>query len=221
VGINTGTPTHTLQLGDDDAAKTTTTTWTTTSDQRIKTNIVDADLSICYDTMKKLKLRRFTWDPTYFPNIVDKNSIGFIANEVKEIFPKAVQTIPKEIINNIELDNLLTLNIDQINKATIGALQKVIEDKEKIEKKLEENDTTQIWKTVSTDIINGKGEFNMILPYSFQQDYCISLTPNEPCFVFYKNRTTTGFTVKIANAQDITTVDVDILVTGKKEINSN
>jgi hypothetical protein len=54
------------------AAKPSTSTWATTSDSRVKLNIQDADLDVCYNTIKNLPLRRFTWDPYYYPDIKDK-----------------------------------------------------------------------------------------------------------------------------------------------------
>ena len=132
LGVARGTPTYTLHLGDDSAAKQSTSTWTVWSDQRIKQNIEVADVSLCYSIVKSLKLKRFTWDPSYIPTIDDRSSVGWIAQDVKQIFPKAVNIQSNEFFSDFH-----HLNVDQIYKTMYGALTKVIEDKEALEAKYE------------------------------------------------------------------------------------
>lgn len=71
------------------------------SDRRFKTNIVsftDNDISI----VNKLNPVRFRWKSNLFnSNMANKNDIGFIAQEVKEIIPEAVSTCKIEL-NNID-----------------------------------------------------------------------------------------------------------------------
>ena len=54
VGIGTSSPTYQLQLSLDSAAKPNGSTWTSSSDIRIKENITDTDLDICYSICKNL-----------------------------------------------------------------------------------------------------------------------------------------------------------------------
>jgi len=121
IGAPPSTTTYRLFLDSDSAAKPTTNTWTIASDERIKINVEPADLDVCVSTMKALPLRYFEWDPSVFPAEVtkDRHSLGFIAQEVQPLFPKAVDVI-EEMYN---ISSFHTLNTDQIYKMHIGATQ--------------------------------------------------------------------------------------------------
>ncbi len=125
-GAASGANAFKLQLASDSAAKPFTNTWTIASDQRIKTNVVNADLDICYSTIKATPLRYFEWDPQYYSSEVttDRHSLGFVAQEIKPVFPKAVDILP----SLYDLPNFHTLNVDQIYKAHYGATQHLIAD---------------------------------------------------------------------------------------------
>ena len=133
------TPSYQLEVYADSAAKPTTNTWIVSSDIRIKKDITGANLELCYNNIKNIPLRRFKWDETYYNNLVapDRHMIGFIAQEVKEYFPKSINILPKKrFSNNKELSNFHSLNIDQINKSMIGAVKKVIEKTEKTQESI-------------------------------------------------------------------------------------
>ena len=132
VGIATSTPAYTLEVNGT-AAKTGGGTWTSTSDARLKENIQDANLDTCYDTIKNLKLRRFTWRDDV-EGITDKNVIGWIAQEVEEVLPKSVTTVHEKY----GLENVKFLNADQIYAAMFGTIQKLIDDKERLEAQVAE-----------------------------------------------------------------------------------
>jgi hypothetical protein len=128
VGIGTTTPSFQLQLSTDSAAKPTTSTWTVSSDQRIKLNIEDANVTTCYDTVKSLKLRRFEWDPSWNSDVEDRHAVGFIAQEVKSYFPKSVRIVEANGFSDFH-----SLDVDQIYKTMYGALVKTIRDIEILE----------------------------------------------------------------------------------------
>src|SRR6056300_57083 len=132
VGIATSAPAYTLEVNGT-AAKTGGGTWTSTSDARLKENIQDANLDTCYDTIKNLKLRRFTWRDDV-EGITDKNVIGWIAQEVEEVLPKSVTTVHEKY----GLENVKFLNADQIYAAMFGTIQKLIDDKERLEAQVAE-----------------------------------------------------------------------------------
>jgi hypothetical protein len=92
VGIGTTTPSYLLQLSQDSAAKPSTNTWTVSSDRRLKTNIQNADLERCYEIVKSIPLRYYRWrDEVYSAEQVqDRGKLGWIADEVQAVFPKAV-----------------------------------------------------------------------------------------------------------------------------------
>lgn len=123
--------------------KLTTTTWTTGSDYRIKKNIVDADINRCYDITKSIKLKYFEWNDKYV-NRDDKHNLGFIAQDVKEVFPNSVTITSeefdvKEINESIEtivkerIPDFHHLNLDQLYKVMWGTNQKLIQEIEALE----------------------------------------------------------------------------------------
>jgi len=97
VGIGTASPSYQLQLSTDSAAKPSTNTWTVTSDERLKTDIQLADLNRCLEIVKSLPLKYYRWrDDIYSPEAVkDRGMLGWIATDVEQVFPKAVDIIPK------------------------------------------------------------------------------------------------------------------------------
>ena len=132
VGIATSSPSYTLEVNGT-AAKTGGGTWLSTSDRRLKDDIQSADLDTCYDTIKNLKLRRFKWRDEV-EGITDKNVIGWIAQEVEEVLPKSVSTVSEKY----GLTDVKFLNVDQIYAAMFGTIQKLIEDKERLEAQVAE-----------------------------------------------------------------------------------
>jgi Chaperone of endosialidase len=95
------------------AAKPTNSLWTITSDRRIKQNVEDANLAICYDNIKNVKLRRFEWNPEYYDRSVtkDRKVLGFVAQEVMEAFPKAVDVLPTQqfVVKQYDEDGMASL----------------------------------------------------------------------------------------------------------------
>jgi hypothetical protein len=68
-----------------------------TSDERLKTNIVDASDKLA-DIMK-LRVRNYEWIPEYHPNKVGEKKLGFIAQELETVFPSLI------VENDIVADN--------------------------------------------------------------------------------------------------------------------
>ena len=103
------------------------TTWTQISDERVKENIVDADLDKCYADIKAIPLRRFTYTSSFFEKVAlpDRNVLGFIAQEVKQLQPKAVV-----VGGAFGISDLNWLNIDQMNMSLYGAVKKLIQTNE-------------------------------------------------------------------------------------------
>jgi hypothetical protein len=122
----------TLDLATDNARKLSTTTWLTSSDERVKENIEDADLDICYNIVKNLKLKRFKWKEEFYPNVNDRNCVGFIAQDVEQVFPKAILGDDHEL-NGHKINGFKSLDSDQIFKTMFGALKKVIDRLENVE----------------------------------------------------------------------------------------
>jgi hypothetical protein len=124
VGIGDGIqPAYQLELSSDSAAKPSTNTWTVSSDERLKTNIELANLDMCYNTIKSIPLKRYTWrDDVYTSEQVpDRSKLGWIAQDVEQVIPKAV-----EQRNMLGYSDCRTLNSDQLIASLYGCVQKLM-----------------------------------------------------------------------------------------------
>jgi len=154
---------HTLELGATKAYKTSGTTWEVTSDERVKENIIAADIDICYENVKNLPLKRFNYVDNYSENpIDDRTQLGWIAQDVSSVLPKAISSgsfttwvdysgeditgsrdtiitsgsrVQDVIAGSEVIDDLLSLDSDQIIKMMYGAIQKLQAKVEALENK--------------------------------------------------------------------------------------
>ena len=135
VGIGVA-PSYQLQLSTNSAAKPSSTTWTVSSDQRIKEDIVDANLDTCYENIKKLKLKYYKLRDDIIeldPMFKDAHKLGWIAQEVEEVLPKCVTTIPEQY----GLTEVKNLDSDQIYTNLFGAVQKLMKENEMLKARIE------------------------------------------------------------------------------------
>jgi len=111
------------------------------SDRRIKENIVKASYDKCLENVKNIELYNFNFKDNCV-NTNDRHQLGFIAQEVQQVYPKAVE-VGKMIVNlEQKIDDLLTLNITQIDYTLYGAVKSLIEKIENIKIKMEHIKTT-------------------------------------------------------------------------------
>jgi hypothetical protein len=100
--------------------------WSTVSDKRIKENIEKASYDKCYESINKLELYRFNYIKELNNINKDIKQLGYIAQEVQDIFPKAVSS--QEFHNdNLSIPDMLSIDITQINYSLYGAVKKLIE----------------------------------------------------------------------------------------------
>jgi hypothetical protein len=122
--------------------------WSTTSDRRIKENIEKASYDICYDNINKLDLYRFNYINGFNNVNKDLRQLGYIAQEVQDIFPKAVSSYNFDN-KDISIPDLLSIDITQINYSLYGAVKKLIaidKDKEnRINKLIEINEDNEVY----------------------------------------------------------------------------
>jgi len=111
---------YNVDLSTDYARKATTSTWYTGSDERIKTNIESANVARCVDIVQNLDLKYFEWDFPEGTDADDKHSLGWIAQEFAQFFPKSVDTNEAHGISDFQ-----NLNSDQIIKVMWGALRQL------------------------------------------------------------------------------------------------
>jgi hypothetical protein len=118
---------------------TGTASWNTGSDRRIKENIARASYDKCYENIEKLELNRFNYIKGYNTVNKDITQLGFIAQEVYEIFPKSI-TSQAYYSDVLSIPDLLSIDVSQINYSLYGAVKKLMDinkDKERRLKKLE------------------------------------------------------------------------------------
>lgn len=118
------------------------TSWTIPSDRRIKDNIVKASYDKCFDNVKNIDLYRFNFKDNAV-NTNDFNQLGFIAQEVQSVYPKAVE-VNKIQDKTGEIPDLLSLNTTQIKYTLYGAVKHLLEKIEKLENKLLSINTSNI-----------------------------------------------------------------------------
>ena len=142
VGIGTTNPEYNLDVRGNIYSSiggytgSTLITWSITSDRRIKENIVKASYEKCLENVNKIELYNFNFKDNCV-NTNDKHQLGFIAQEVREVYPKAVE-VNKMILNTNEtIDDILTLNTTQIDYTLYGAVKNLIEKIDNIDIELE------------------------------------------------------------------------------------
>jgi len=120
------TPAYQLHLSADSAAKPATTTWTVSSDERLKTDVKVADYDRCYEIVRSLDLKSYNWNSN-IPQLMqsvgsDHHRLGWIAQELEPIFPKAINVVP----DLYGLSNVLNVNFDQLYAVEYGAVKNII-----------------------------------------------------------------------------------------------
>ena len=129
ISTNSSTNTDYLRITRDGASiynPTGSPLWSTTSDKRIKENIEKASYDTCYDNINKLDLYRFNYIKDFNNINKDLRQLGYIAQEVQGIFPKAVSA-EQFYNNNLSVPDLLTIDITQINYSLYGTVKKLME----------------------------------------------------------------------------------------------
>jgi len=140
VGIGTNDPRYALHTtgiiyaGQGGITETGSTTWTITSDNRIKDNIEKASYDICSENIKNINLYRFNYNTKYVKT-TDKNQLGFIAQDVRKYFPKAVKNKTTRFDNGV-VPNLLSVDVTQLNYTMYGAVKHIGQDIDAIKEKL-------------------------------------------------------------------------------------
>ena len=149
IGIGTSTPTYQLQLSTDSAGKPSTNTWTVVSDERIKEDIELANLDICYEAVKNIPLKRFKWrDEVYSAEQVgDRRKLGWIAQDVEAVFPKAVRI--KEFKYNQKYEETIIPAIKE--KLDKDGNEIVKGQPERIDKKLISEDVIEDCRDLNAD----------------------------------------------------------------------
>jgi hypothetical protein len=96
----------------------------TASDERLKEEIVLANIEQCYNNIKNLPLKYYKWrdDIQPYDTVQDRHRLGWIAQDVQTIFPKAVH-----VFDSYGIKDMLSLDTNQIVASMYGAIQKLQE----------------------------------------------------------------------------------------------
>jgi hypothetical protein len=149
VGIGTKNPEYALHVNGNifttKGAFTTSTqtSWTTLSDKRIKNNITKASYETCLENVKNIELYRFNFKNDVV-NTTDKNQLGFIAQEVQNVYPKAVEANQIYVSEDTKINDLLSLDTTQIDYTLYGAIKYLINKIEYYEQKLANYESSNI-----------------------------------------------------------------------------
>jgi hypothetical protein len=136
---------------------TGTASWNTGSDRRIKENIERASYDKCYENINKLELNRFNYIDGFNTVSRDNKQLGFIAQEVYDIFPKAISS-HGYYSNTLSIPDLLSIDVSQINYSLYGAVKKLIEINNEKDKRIKTLDyqlkTLEAFLNISVDTSN-------------------------------------------------------------------
>jgi len=113
---------------------------TPVSDERLKSNIESADLQTCYDIVKNIGLKRYRFSEDVFVDVDcrDRSRLGWIAQEVETVLPKAICVNEFMCANGAVIEDCLSLDPSQLYTAMYGAIQKLMEKVEILESKVKE-----------------------------------------------------------------------------------
>ena len=103
-----------------------TANWNIGSDRRIKENIERASYDKCFENINRLELNRFNYISGFNTVNRDRTQLGFIAQEVYDIFPKSIST-QGYYSDTLNIPDLLSIDVSQINYSLYGAVKKLIE----------------------------------------------------------------------------------------------
>ena len=176
-----------------------------------KQNIHLADVSLCYNNIKTLPLSRYTLDRDLLPNknIQDATVIGWVSNDVQQILPKGVRVcdfnltkkrIEKKSEESDPSDEFTIIRVvqsEQIYANMYGAIKKLIQDKEELEKTVYE----QFTSIIATQQSQIAAMHNAILSLQERLEQA-PVPPQEPLAPIIPSNTTTI----VASPQDNATV---------------
>ena len=97
IGIDVTAPVYQIEVSTDSAGKPGVGgLWSVVSDERIKSDIVPANLDRCYEIVKSVPLKYFGFAPGVYTDdqINDKHNLGWIAQDVQKVFKNAVSVKP-------------------------------------------------------------------------------------------------------------------------------
>jgi hypothetical protein len=130
VGIGTGVANYQLEVSTDSAGKPGVGgLWTVVSDERIKTDIIPANLDRCYEIVKSVPLKYFGFSQNVYSDeqITDRHNLGWVAQDVQKVFKNAVSVKPFTLKTGEVIEDCLDLNSGQMIAAMYGSVQALMQ----------------------------------------------------------------------------------------------
>lgn len=93
-------------------------------ERMMRQNAQPANLDTCYENIKKLPLYRYYNVDAVRARKNDSYQIGFMADDVKTVYPKSVSELPFKIGPYSTVPNI---NYEQLHMAHVGTTQKLIQ----------------------------------------------------------------------------------------------
>jgi Chaperone of endosialidase len=117
VGINNSNPQVDLDVGGYITAGETVTSkiFTVASDIRVKTDIIDIPSNVCLDKIALLEPKSFKMTP-------NKQKSGFIAQQVREVIPEAIDIKPNDPLN---IQDFHYMDYNTITSYCVGAIKEL------------------------------------------------------------------------------------------------
>ena len=114
-------PSHVLHVNG--VARSSSSTWATSSDVRVKENIKSLENGALSQILK-LRPVHYDWKQEYFDSRdgLKQNNTGFIAQEVKEVFPEMVSNAKEEIGTEV-IEDFHVLNLSDLPVHLVKAIQ--------------------------------------------------------------------------------------------------
>ena len=210
VGIGTTSPEYQLDVRGNiftsagGYTQTGSENWVVQSDRRIKENIVKASYEKCLDNVKKIELYNFNFKDNCV-NTNDKNQLGFIAQEVQQVYPKAVEVGRMTLDNNHGINDLLTLNTTQIKYTLYGAVKNLIERVENIESRVEQIYNMTLSSNIKSSSSNISITFITPIPALTTNSSSSNITTNTSNITTNTSNITTNTSNITTNTSNITT----------------
>lgn len=128
-----------IALDTNSAYKPSSSSWTVFSDRRIKDDIQQLDDEQCLQIIKKIPLKYYKWADSYAKanGITDMHKIGWIAQDVELDIPTAISDIGDYRLDSDIINNLKTINTDQLIVCMNGAIRALIKRYKDLKQTLE------------------------------------------------------------------------------------
>lgn len=112
--------------------------WEQSSDKRIKTDIIDANINDCIDSIMKIKIKKYKYTDKFkelYNYHEDRHHAGVIADELMQTHPHSVKTTNNE---KLGLRNFKTVNLGEPTYELFAVVQHLVKKVNDLEKQIQD-----------------------------------------------------------------------------------